>query len=140
PANRPRDAIAAHELASADLGGRDVDVVVGGLGVREAQEARAVGEQLDDALDGRLLVAVAVAAVAAIATVAAVAAPPAAPAPRGTLLVGLVVDLDEIGLRLGLDLLRLDLGLGLFLLLGQGLLGQGLLGLGLVGGLAASAA
>src|SRR6185436_12601741 len=117
PANRPRDAIAAHELASADLRRRDVDVVVGGLGRGEAQEARAVGEQLDDALDDRLGVAVAVA-------VPTATAPAAARAARGALVV--VLDLDEVLLGLGLRLLLFLLGSGLRLL-GSGLrlLGSG---------------
>ena len=52
----PRDPVAGHELAALDLRRRDVDVVVGRIGRRNADEARAVGEQLDDALD-ELLVA-----------------------------------------------------------------------------------
>src|SRR5439155_20956889 len=42
------------ELAAAHLRGRDVDVVVAGVGRRHAQEARAVAEQLDDALGDAL--------------------------------------------------------------------------------------
>jgi hypothetical protein len=57
PAQRARHAVARHELAALDLRGRDVDVVVALLGRREAQEAGAVGQQLDDALDGALATA-----------------------------------------------------------------------------------
>ena len=50
-AHRAGDAVARDELAALDLRGGDVDVVVGRLRRREAQEAGAVGEQLDGALD-----------------------------------------------------------------------------------------
>ena len=56
-AHRAGDAVAGDELAALDLRGGDVDVVVGRLRRREAQEARAVGEQLDRALDRALLAA-----------------------------------------------------------------------------------
>src|SRR6185312_12354471 len=108
PARRPGDLVAADELAAADLRRRDVDVVVGGLGRGEAQETRAVGEQLDDALDDRLGVAVAVA-------VPTATAPAAARAARGALVLVLdvVLDLDEVLLGLGLRLLLFLLGSGL---------------------------
>ena len=53
-AGRPADAVAGDELAAAHLGRRDVDVVVRGVGGVEADEARAVGEDLEHALDGLL--------------------------------------------------------------------------------------
>ena len=46
-ADRAADLVAGDELAALDLGGGDVDVIVGRLGRRQAQEAGAVGEQLD---------------------------------------------------------------------------------------------
>src|SRR6185436_19851117 len=91
------------ELAALDLRSGDVDVVVGRVRRREAQEARAVRQQLDRALDdpvvaarlggGGRLVAI-VARVAAVVLVAAAAAATAAPA-AGAL--GLIVIAGSAG-------------------------------------------
>ena len=56
-AQRPGDAIAADQLAAANLRGGDVDIVIGGLRRVHAQERGAVAEQLHDAL-GRALLAI----------------------------------------------------------------------------------
>src|SRR4051812_30923052 len=128
-AERAADAVAGDELAAADLGGGDVDVVVGRIGRREAQEAGAVRQQLDDAAHGALgpglaiacagapvaAGAVAAAAVAAVAVPSAAAAAAArAPGRPVLLLLGLLVlDLDEVALDVGLGLLGLGLGVGL---------------------------
>ena len=53
----PRDAVAGDELAAADLRRGDVDVLVRGLRRVDAQERRAVAEQLDDALGARCVAA-----------------------------------------------------------------------------------
>ena len=50
-AHRAAHAIARYELAATHLRGGDVDVLVGGLRWRHAQEARAVAEHLDHPLD-----------------------------------------------------------------------------------------
>ena len=51
-----RDPVAGHELAALDLRRRDVHVILGGLGRVDAQEARAVRQQLDLALYDLVLV------------------------------------------------------------------------------------
>ena len=53
-AHRPAHAVAADELAAADLGGGDVDVVGGLLGRIDAYEAQSRWQHLDDALGGPL--------------------------------------------------------------------------------------
>ena len=50
-AHRAGDLVAGDELAALDLGGGDVDVLVGGLALGQADEGGAVAEQLDRALD-----------------------------------------------------------------------------------------
>ena len=105
-AHRARDAVARDQLAAAHLGGGDVDVAVGRLGRRHAHEARAVAQQLDDALDrlvgprrrlGRLVVAVPAVAIGLVAARPAATAAGAAPAPGPRVgLLGLLV--DDLGL------------------------------------------
>ncbi len=105
-AHRAGDLVARHELAALDLRGGDVDVVVGLLVGDQAQEAGAVGEQLDGALDDAVLAIVgtgrrrdrgdglvAVDQAAALVLVAAAATPAAAAAARA---LGAV-----IGVRIG---------------------------------------
>ena len=97
-ARRPADLVADAKLAAADLGGGDVDVVLAGLEAGEAEEAVALGKDVEHARDllGRpvgcllpLIVAVAVVTVAVtavVSTAAAAAAAPATPAaPSGLL-------------------------------------------------------
>ena len=105
-AHRAGDPVAAHELAALDLRGGHVDVVVGRLRRVEADERRAVAEQLDDALGDAVLGRRRAARSRVLVAAAARRGPRGGrgAAARGRVLVGRAL--------LGL-LLALDLGVGL---------------------------